>query len=105
MSTKSTTNVPAFACALRKVLAVEQVDILRNSRRGPGAWFGHVSDLWSDLQEHAGGWIRVTHDRPHERSELRRDLKRHAVELHRDHGVVVTLDGQLVNLKYLRGAK
>ncbi len=104
MSTaKSTTNVPAFARALLKVLSVSQFDARRSYQPPPGEWIGPVRELWWDLQEQAAGWIRDICDRPHETTELRRELKKHAVSLHRDHGIVVTLDGRQVKLKLLRG--
>lgn len=96
--TKSTTDVPAFAMALQKVLAVSQFDARRSCQPPPGYWHGPVRDLFSDLQMEAGSWIHNVHDRPHEISELRRDLKKHAVELHRDHCIIVSLEGRVVSL-------
>lgn len=98
MKAKATIDVPAFAAALRKVLTVPQLDARRSCQPPPGYWQGSVRELFWDLKMEAGSWINNVHDRPHEISELRRDLKKHAVELHRDHCIIVSLEGSVVSL-------
>ena len=86
MAKKQSTDVTALAEALKRLL--EKRDGAYGLSDG-GYFSGHVQDVFFKLVD---DWTYYSiADRPHDSAALRASLKKHANELHLDHGVVVTL--------------